>query len=87
MTTALPTLDQLRSMLLSEVRDFEGKKKPRTGSTKAVEYKIADCDDKHASRVIVIDYYGGEGSGSWLGSRQIIRSCDAQWDQFIHRGC
>ena len=85
MATTLPTLDQLRSMPLSEVSDFECKKKPRIGATKAVQFKIADCSDDHASRAIVIDWSGG--SDSPHGSRQIIRSCDAQWDQFIHRGC
>lgn len=82
-----PTLAQLRAMPLSEVRDFEGKESPRIGSSNAVQYKIADCSDDYASRAIVIDWHGGEGSGSSLGSRQIIRSCDAQWDQFLHRGC
>jgi hypothetical protein len=84
MTTTLPTIDQLRTLPLSDVCDFEGKKKPRIGATKAVQFKIADCDDEHTSRVIVIDWNGG--SDSPHGSRQIIRSCDAQWDQFIHRG-
>ena len=82
--TTLPTLDQLSSMPLSEVRDFE-KKRNRIGSTKAVQYKIADCSDDYASRAIVIDWNGG--SDSPQGSRQIIRSCDAQWHEFIHRGC
>ena len=84
-TTTLPTIDQLRSMPLAEVLDIDGKKRPRIGSTKAVRYKIADCDNDVCSRVLVIDRQGGEGAK--CGSRSIIRSCDPQWDQFIARGC
>jgi hypothetical protein len=73
-----PTLDQLGIIPLSEVQDFENGKS-RTGSIASIKYKIADCDDKYASRAIVIDWNDG--------SRGIIRSCDSQWDQFIHRGC
>lgn len=83
----LPTIEQLRKMPLSAVNDIGGKKRNRIGSSKSVQYKIADCADTYADRAIVIDWYGGECGGSAFGSRQIIRDDDARWEQFIHRGC